>query len=364
MRLKLEIYATISALTIVLITAIVASTNIKVDSNVQTASLIDGRTAKQVESHYNDQFPGRSVFVNFWGAVQYTLFNDGRDGVQIGHQGWLFSEEEYTWTEQSSKTLQNNLFTIAQVTKFLERHGIEASVLLIPEKVSIYPQYMRKHSQHLKERLHERTVQGLKQLQVRFVDPSNALIESSQSELTYLRTDTHWTPAGAQIVANEIALQNSKWLGTQDYKSESGNQTVHRGDLLNFVPVSPYLEEFGPKADQLSQYQTELLGGVTDSLFGDGQTTELALVGTSYSADENWHFQGFLKSALKQDLYDFSTQGEGPFKPMQSLLDDVDGNLAGVNYLIWEIPVRYLATKSSAPLFEQLKTQLPNSWAN
>ena len=58
-------------------------------------SLLDGKLAKAAETHYDEHFPLKRIGTNLWAALDFKLFNEGRPGVVLGREQWLFSEEEF-----------------------------------------------------------------------------------------------------------------------------------------------------------------------------------------------------------------------------------------------------------------------------
>jgi len=79
-------------------------------------------------------------------------------------------------------------------------------------------------------------------------------------------------------------------------------------------------------------------------LLGDAETPEVALVGTSYSAQPRWNFHGALQEALQQDVGNYAKEGLGPFAPMFEYLKSADFAQAPPRLVVWEIPERYLVT--------------------
>ena len=78
-------------------------------------------------------------------------------------------------------------------------------------------------------------------------------------------------------------------------------------------------------------------------LFAETPAPGIALIGTSYSYNRTWHFEGFLSHYLGAEVLNFSAEGEGPFKPMQQFMAEGHmSSLSSLNTVIWEIPERYL----------------------
>ena len=167
----------------------------------------------------------------------------------------------------------------------------------------------------------------------------------------FLRTDTHWTPAGANAAAQEIgrqlAAQGLAGSGTAAYKTTLAEATTYKGDLLNYLPLDPYFASMLPPGDPLAVPSTETVADAA-SLLSDS-TPMVALVGTSYSANERWNFAGALQEALHEDVVNHAQEGKGPFVVMLDYLAELKAAEAtpaedaepAPRVVIWEIPERY-----------------------
>ncbi len=69
---------------------------------------------------------------------------------------------------------------------------------------------------------------------------------------------------------------------------------------------------------------------------------QVALIGTSYSANPAWNFVGALQAALGEELASYATEGIGPFVPMVQFLLGADIERAPPRLVIWELPERAL----------------------
>ena len=78
-----------------------------------------------------------------------------------------------------------------------------------------------------------------------------------------------------------------------------------------------------------------------DALFGDA-ALPVTLVGTSYSANKLWHFEGHLKTAMQADILNMADEGQGPFATMRAWLDSGNFKSNKPRLVIWEMPERYL----------------------
>ena len=178
-------------------------------------------------------------------------------------------------------------------------------------------------------------------------------------EPVFLRTDSHWTPFGAEVAARSLAEHLARqdiWQhGDQAFVTEAVASREHKGDLLSFLPLEPYFADLQPPAERLLPRLTRAAEGpeasAEDALFADAQPS-IALVGTSYSANPNWNFAGALKQALGSDLLNYAEEGKGPLVPMLNLLRQGDKELAGLRLVIWEFPERYLMLPSDLSGFD------------
>ncbi|HEY1076338.1 MAG TPA: hypothetical protein VGE51_06585, partial [Fontimonas sp.] len=239
--------------------------------------------------------------------------------------------------------IETRLQQIVEVREQLARRGTALIVALVPAKASVYAEHVgRQHPDAVHEGLYERALGGLRARGLVAADLQSALLACKQRSAVFLRTDTHWTPDGARCAAQAIAAQvNQSGLATQRPQEFVGRREAerdHSGDLINFLPLAPHFAGLLPAFDRLAPTHTDATAAV--DLLGDAAAAEVALVGTSYSADPLWNFDGALRESLHEDVLNLAESGHGPFKPMEAYLRD--SNSPRPRVLIWEIPVRYL----------------------
>ncbi len=307
----------------------------------------NGGLAQELESHYDQEFPVKGFAVSLWALIDYTIFAEGRKGVEVGRQGWLFTDEEYANTSLASELVTEHLDKIQRVEGLLEKKGINLVVAVIPAKARVYQEFLTKPLPAHASRRYSDFSQWAKQEGIDLVDLLPALTGAKQVEQVFLRTDTHWTPAGASVAAKSIAdmaqkqYQSIPWL-TETFKVTTGEQKPYIGDLLSYIPLAPFFTEFGPEPESLRSVEFEATSEQEVDLFGD-KSYSVALVGTSFSAKPEWGFVGALENHLGLSIADYSLEGKGPFIPMQEMLESDEFNESLPELVIWEIPERYLA---------------------
>ncbi|WP_185066982.1 alginate O-acetyltransferase AlgX-related protein [Vibrio ponticus] len=337
-----DIYLKISSLTFMLFISLVCIGNLyQIPKQPIQGNILNGERTRAIEALYDDNSILSEWSKNLWAMLDYVLLDEGMTGVVIGTDGWLFSQEEYELPVESR--LAGNIVFIEDTAKTLQRLNIALKIMLIPEKAEIYS-HLSPKQQLRGEQLRLRVTRSLDAIQVKYLDLFSVFSSHSDNSELYLKTDTHWSPVGAKVAATTLANQLLS-KGDTPYLSQLTETQEFRGDLLNFIPVYPYFKSLGPSPDSLPIYRTAPEANNEDALFGDQPLPELVLVGTSYSANPNWNFPGFLREAASQDLIDMSVAGEGPFKPMLHVLNDTSLLEGGVKTIIWEIPIRYFESQ-------------------
>lgn len=322
-------------------------------------SLLDGKLAKAAETHYDEQFPLKRIGTNLWAALDFKLFNEGRPGVVLGRDQWLFSDEEFKPAADGERTRSENLALLRGVHDTLREHGVELVLAIIPAKVRVYPEYIGvRGPASIHEDLYNAFHAQARQANIFAPDLFGPLQDAKARGQVFLRTDSHWTPMGAEVAAQQLAAAVARQTllnGTpQTFITENREQAPYKGDLTNFLPLDPLFSDLLPKPDQLQKRSTRAADAPSDSdaaLFADKQIP-VALVGTSYSANPNWNFLGALQQALHSDVANYAEDGHGPILPMLKYLQSDDFKNSPPQLVVWEFPERYLPIKNDLGGFD------------
>lgn len=314
------------------------------------ATVLNGRWTKAVETHYDDEFPIKRLGTNLWAALDFKLFNEGRPGVVLGRDQWLYSDEEFNPIVNEELNLQGNYALVEGVRQTLKARGVELVMAIVPAKVRLYPEHLaevkpaRIHADLYRD-FHQR-VAADRIIAPDLLGPLQQAKNAGQQ--VFLRTDTHWTPEGAQIAAEQLArtiADKTPLSGQpQQFVTQPSEKVSHKGDLRLFLPLDPLFENLMPATEPLQKRTTvaaEQPAEGEDALFANSEVP-VTLVGTSYSANPNWNFVGALKQALHSDVLSYAEDGHGPILPMLSYLKSDDFKNSPPQVLIWEFPERYL----------------------
>lgn len=312
--------------------------------NTDIHLLTNGSVFRRMETLYQDNFPLKGAAIGFWAALNYQLFHEGRNGVIVGRDNWLFSSEEYSFPWNHQEILQKNLSRIIQRVQLLQKNSIQVLVALVPEKVDLYRNMLLQDSDHNRMHLYRRSYAYLTARGVQVVNLRKVLRAAvHRGKQVFFCTDTHWTDYGARMAAHAIANAHVIHEGEDTFvMGRESTETLH-GDLTNFIPTGRLFAQFGPSPDTLRTVSIRRQGDA--GLFTD-TVIDTALVGTSYSADTRWQFVDWLQLFLNKELVNYAEKGNGPFAPMKPFMDDVKKNKQKISFVLWEIPVRYLLMPS------------------
>ncbi|MCD0162689.1 hypothetical protein IHN63_15475 [Deinococcus sp. 6YEL10] len=283
--------------------------------------------------------PWRDASVNLWGGLNARLFGEARDGALIGKNGWLFTSEEYQTSAEDAAEIQAKLAYIGQVRDELKKDGAQLVVALIPSKARVYGDQTNAKVPAQTAPLYQSFRADLQKAGIPAPDLLTAFEEVKSNDL-FFKTDTHWTPAGAQIAAQAIAPVVTGLgldLPAAEYAAQTQPEVSRAGDLTRYVPGDDQVDLVSP----ITYERTDEGGG---GLFGD-EGIAVTLVGTSYSAetkDNVWHFDGALAAALGTEVLNMAREGKGPIVPMREYLVSQERKDNPAQVVIWEIPERFL----------------------
>lgn len=177
------------------------------------------------------------------------------------------------------------------------------------------------------------------------VDAQTPLLDLDGPELPFMRTDFHWSAAGARAAADAVgaairdhpahaaldpAPQMTTALGVQPVAS-SFRAAIQMRCREHIPPAETEAYETRP-AD------TGLSGG--GGIFAaDAGRPGIVLVGTSMSQTPQFNFDGFLAEAAQLDVTSYAVTGGNQFGSMVSYMMSGDFRENPPHFLVWENPV-------------------------
>ncbi len=311
------------------------------------SNVIDGEATRNLDALYKNELPHRDVSVGVFGNARYALLGSGRKGVVIGESGWLFTDEEFKQVKTAD--IDDAVARIGQVREKLETMGIALVMVPLPAKSDVYAEHLpaMMKTDDMANTYRDFST-ALEKSGVTVVDTRTALIDAKSGGNLFLPSDTHWTPAGAKVTADAVQRTFERAGITLSSVQISGKQEAAVnvwGDLTKFITLPGYAPEIGLKTENVPIFRT-VVAAAADStdIFGADDSAPAMLVGTSYSANENWCFADFLRQSLSVDVVNVAKEGLGPGVPMLDLLDGDVLQTTPPSVIVWEFPVRYLGT--------------------
>jgi len=206
-------------------------------------------------STISKNFRWRMDLINFYTSFRLDAGDRIYNKVVVGENGWFFFTGEVSILDYQNTAaikpgrlarLQRNL---DRLNKDLEEKGITLLVIIPPNKSTIYSQYMPEqipvvgNQSRLDQFLEYMKLNG----DTHILDLRPALLEASQSQAVYYKTDTHWNDVGAYYGYAETmhALMQAYPLLTphpiSDFKYTYTGNSVR--DLPPLMGLSNYTEE-------------------------------------------------------------------------------------------------------------------------
>lgn len=158
----------------------------------------------------------------------------------------------------------------------------------------------------------------------------------------YFKRDIHWTPEAAELVAGAVAEQ-VRQIQPENPSPVQFETTKAAGSKLIQSNLNKSLNELCQDkipAEEANLYETKQNVDSLDSLLGDENTQEdhsIQVVGTSFTDEVLvFHFNGFLRQALGQNVDGFSLAGGGVTQSFYGWANSEIGAGRRPKVLIWE----------------------------
>src|SRR3990167_4646223 len=307
---------------------------------------MSGQLLRQFEDYYDKGLFLRDPSIELWASAQYLLFREGSSGVVLGRAGWLFSNEEYRLPNAYQQALSSNVAKIAEVEKTLKAHNKRLILLPLPMKLDVYAEYATRTPDRRSQQLYGDFIAQLRRSRIEATPLREAFLAHMDRQPLFLMTDTHWSPFGARLAAQELARQHPELIGSATYSSHQVAEKTLAGDLSNYLQFNRELapEHFQPSPLAVFETLKDNQQVSADSLFGETEQP-IMLVGSSYTKIDDWNFPGFLKESLKSDLQTTPAEARGPYYAMQQFLEGKHLQDPAITTVIWEFPLRTLLSE-------------------
>lgn len=159
--------------------------------SISVSNLISGRLTEDYTSYLSDQFPFRSRFIKTKAKLDRLLGKDEINGVYIGKEGYLIEGFKKA-DEEAIKEKADAINTFVA-----NNPKINVSVLLSPNKVEVYKNYLPKYAPVDSQVDYLNKLHSMLNTKIEFVNVSGSFDRLKNSEQLFFKTDHHWTAYGA-----------------------------------------------------------------------------------------------------------------------------------------------------------------------
>lgn len=191
-----------------------------------------------------------------WIVTANTKLNEvlfrvtGEDQVVVGRDGFLFFDEtidSYFGRNASDASVEPIAATLENLSNELAARGIKFTLLIAPNKNSVYPEFMPFN--FLKGGEWQAARNLTDSLVSRGVDVANVrpiLIANKGDALLYHKTDTHWNDLGARLVYVELMRHAPRDASFDAYDDANLSLAGFAGDLAAIVRPASSVTEPAP----------------------------------------------------------------------------------------------------------------------
>jgi hypothetical protein len=190
--------------------------------------------------------------------------SDAFPQVVVGKDGWLFYtgrdtagrsidgspiEDHLGFLQYDEATLHRMAYALERKRRFLETHDIRYLLVIVPDKQSIYSEYLPDAIRGAAPtNTVDQTIQYvLAHTGVDLVDLRHVLLERKRDgEILYYKTDAHWNALGAYYGYHAIVEHLARTLpsvGSPRSKHLLGDLTVEPGDEAQMIGLEDYLSD-------------------------------------------------------------------------------------------------------------------------
>jgi hypothetical protein len=178
-------------------------------------------------------------------AGRFFALREGGGNVHVGRNGWMFYTPGVNTITQRPKSGESTphaaLTAVISYRDALAARGIRLIVVPVPNKESVYPQWLSATATPPTRTINPETrafFDGCETADVEVVDLFARYREASRIPY-YLAQDTHWSPHGIEIAARAVA-ERTGLRGEVRFEMHASPLTAH-GDLLRMLQ-SPIIE--------------------------------------------------------------------------------------------------------------------------
>lgn len=305
----------------------------------------------------------------------------GNERAFVGNEGWLFYRPEVEYLtgpgflepaflsrrarsgrERTAPTQSDPRPAILEFRTQLAERGIRLIIMPTPGKPMIHPEKLSSRLEGFEGPLQnssfEQFQNEMERAGILVFDPSPALARrkrDSGDADQFLRTDTHWTPAAMQFVAEELQrfLEQHSLVSPQagiEFRARSVAVT-NLGDIATMLRLAVGQTLFPQEKVTVRQIVQD-----DEQLWQPDKSADILLLGDSFTniyslSEMNWGQSAGLAEQLsfllRRPVDRLAQNDGGSHAVRQTLIQEIargDDRLAGKRIVIWQFAARELAS--------------------
>lgn len=290
------------------------------------------RVVKATENYsaFEEEMTGL-LDVDMDGITAVTLF---------GNNGYLFHQNENDGTSVhdyigdnhfSQKELETIAANLEKEKKWVEQNGSQFVLLLVPNKETMYPEYMPSYISRIDTTTREDLfVEYLrKSTDINVVYVKNTLLNNKESYPLYYETDTHANMVGSLFMVSDLL----KECYDTEIQFDLGKFDIHMWD---------YMGDLGVMAGCTDRYAADTVYFYPESAVDDEEKVDstMMLVGDSFSEFINIETAYYLNGNVDHKMiaeydYDYHSATQAGF-------DSSASEFVKPEYVVWECVERNL----------------------
>ena len=275
------------------------------------------------------------------GFFRWRLFGSGGPQVRVGCNDWLFLTEELRPWPDAEAAMNERIAGLARIQQRLAAQNIALLVAVVPDKARVNARELC--GAPLSAQAEARYDQIVTAMQARGLAPVSLLPSLSALPQGFWRTDTHWNQEGAAAAATAIAER----ARSVTFETPGGfttrfaaEETNGPGDLLRLMGLDIMPNGWRPAPDRQHLARTQAPSPTGGGLLDDDASPQVALIGSSYSVNANFH--GFLQEKLGAAVTNLAQAGGGFAGAATAYFAGATFREAPPRLVIWEIPERVM----------------------
>lgn len=206
------------------------------------------------ERFVNDHFGGRPQLVKLNSLARWALGASGSPEVLVGSDEWLFLARDHDAHDRcrglvrfSPPQLEQWVAEYKRRHAWLRKHGVSLVFAIVPEKQSVYGEFVPRRFFRAEPTLTDQLVERLRREDVGVVlDLRETMRSAKSSAVLYRRYDTHWNDRGALLACREIEralLGEGIAFHAMEPDALAVTTVRSSGDLARLLGLQEYLLE-------------------------------------------------------------------------------------------------------------------------